>query len=219
MPRWFIPRPSWRRWRLPVVVAAVVTSLATQTQVSQAAIILNDVVVRVYDNTGLPESIRRAGLTHAAEIFARADVEIDWVRCPARCGRPPGAQQLILRLTRSPRTAVGLASSMIDPTLRAGRLATVFVDRVDSLARRAGIDQATVLSRAIAHEIGHLLLGSAEHTESGLMRGMWTTESLRHAEEWHFTPFQGTMLRARVATNIPIWNASAPRPTLGLPGT
>jgi hypothetical protein len=194
--------------------------VAGQAQTGRAALILDDVVVRVYDNSGLPETIRRAGLSHATAIFARADVEIEWVRCPARCGRPPGERQLILRLTRSPRTAVGVASSMIDPTLRAGRLATVFVDQVDSLARRAGVDQATVLSRAIAHEIGHLLLGSTEHTQTGLMRGVWTTESLRRAEEWHFTPFQGTMLRARIASSIPpAWNVSAPRPTPGLPGT
>jgi hypothetical protein len=197
-----------------------VAVIVTQAQTGRAALILNDVVVRVYDNTGLPETVRRAGLTHAAGIFARADVEIDWVRCPARCGRPPGERQLILRLTRSPRTAVGLASSMIDPTLRAGRLATVFVDQVDALARRAGVDQATILSRAIAHEIGHLLLGSTEHTQTGLMRGVWTTESLRRAEEWHFTPFQGTMLRARIAASIPpIWNVAVPQPTTGLPGT
>ena len=171
----------------------------------KAAIILNDVVVRVYDNTGLPNVLRRTSLTRAAEIFARAEVEIGWVHCPARCGRAPSPDQLILRMTRSPATAVGVGSSLIDPVLQAGRLATVYVDQVDAMARRSNTDRVAILSRAIAHEIGHLLLGTTEHTRSGLMRGIWTAEELRrnHGEDWQFSPFQRTLLRARARRRQP----------------
>ncbi len=95
-----------------------------------------------------------------------------WVHCPARCGRAPGPDQLILRMTRSPATAIGVGSSLMNPVLQAGRLATVYVDQVDAMARRSNTDREAILVGAIAHEIGHLLLGTAEHTQSGLMRGI-----------------------------------------------
>jgi hypothetical protein len=196
--------------------------MAGWAPVARAAIILDDVVVRVYDNTGLPDVIRRTSLTRAAEIFARAEVEIGWVHCPARCGRAPSPDQLILRMTRSPSTATGVGTSLIDPVLQAGRLATVYVDQVDAMARRSNTDRVAILSRAIAHEIGHLLLGTTEHTRTGLMRGIWTAEELRrnHGEDWQFSPFQRTILRARIAAGNPArWNAGVPKSPNGRAGS
>ena len=217
-----VPRRTWRAWRLPLVVVLIAAPLAGWGPVARAAIILNDVVVRVYDNTGLPNEIRRTSLTRAAEIFARAEVEIGWVHCPARCGRAPTPDQLILRMTRSPATAVGVSTSVMDPVLQAGRLATVYVDQVDAMARRSNTDRVAILSRAIAHEIGHLLLGTTEHTRSGLMRGIWTAEELRRnqVEDWQFSPFQRTILRARIAAGNPArWNAGVPKAPAGRAGS
>jgi hypothetical protein len=211
-----------RAWRLFLALALTAIPLAAWAPFARAAIILNDVVVRVYDNTGLPSDIRRTSLTRAAEIFARAEVEIGWVHCPARCGRAPGPDQLILRMTRSPAAAVGVGTSLIDPVQQAGRLATVYVDQVDAMARRANTDRVAILSRAIAHEIGHLLLGTTEHTRSGLMRGIWTAEELRrnHVEDWQFSPLQRTLLRARIAAGSPArWNAGVPKNPPGRAGS
>ena len=210
-----VPRGAWR---LPVALVLTLAPMVWWAPGAKAAIILNDVVVRVYDNTGLPNVLRRTSLTRAAEIFARAEVEIGWVHCPARCGRAPSPDQLILRITRSPATAVGLGASLIDPVLQEGRLATVYVDQVDAMARRSNTDRVAILSRAIAHEIGHLLLGTTEHTRTGLMRGIWTAEELRrdHGEDWQFSPYQRTLLRARIAAGHPTkWNAGAPKAAPG----
>ena len=216
-----VPPRTLRAWRPLLAVLLTLAPLAGWAPVAQAAIILTDVAVRVYDNTGLPNDIRRASLTRAAEIFARAEVEIGWVHCPARCGRAPSPDQLILRMTRSPATATGVSSSLIDPVLQTGRLATVYVDQVDAMARRSNTDRVAILSRAIAHEIGHLLLGTTEHTRSGLMRGIWTAEELRRnqVEDWQFSPFQRTVLRARIATGGPArWNAGVPKVPAGRAG-
>ena len=67
-------------------------------------------------------------------------------------------------------------------------LATVFVDRVESVARGAGIDERRVLGLAIAHEIGHVLLNSNTHASSGLMRADWSRNELRRNDStaWRF---------------------------------
>ena len=53
------------------------------------------------------------------------------------------------------------------------------VDRIDALARQAGVDPGMLLGRAVAHEIGHLILGTTKHAKSGLMRATWKTDELR----------------------------------------
>lgn len=219
-PRRLVHWSSRLRIQAALLAAAAHVLLAAPT--GHAAIILDDVVVRVYDNTGLPDSVRRASLALAADIFAKAEVEIGWVHCPSRCGRAPAPDQLILRMTRSPATAVGVGSSLIDPVLRAGRLATVYVDQVEGMARRSSTDRVAILSRAIAHEIGHLILGTTEHTRAGLMRRVWTMEELRqnHADDWQFTPVQRTLLRARIVTGQAFrWNAAVPKAVPGRSGS
>ena len=55
----------------------------------------------------------------------------------------------------------------------------IFSDRVDVLAREVNTAPDTILGHAMAHELGHVLLGSTEHTTGGLMQGCWTPGS------WH----------------------------------
>ena len=53
---------------------------------------------------------------------------------------------------------------------RTGVLATIFVDSVELIASLSEIDATLLLGRAIAHELGHLLLGTNAHSVRGLMR-------------------------------------------------
>ena len=77
-------------------------------------------------------------------------------------------------------------------------LATVYADRVASVARGAGIDSRRVLGLAIAHEIGHVLLNSNTHAVSGLMRADWSRNDLRRADPaaWYFLEPESADIRA-----------------------
>ncbi len=72
---------------------------------------------------------------------------------------------------------VALGESMLDREQRGGVLMTIDVFPVRAVAEQAFTAVPTLLGRAIAHEIGHLLLGSAEHPRSGLMRALGRTTS------------------------------------------
>jgi len=50
---------------------------------------------------------------------------------------------------------------MLDREQRAGVLMTIDVVPVRAVAQQASTATSTLLGRAVAHEIGHLLLGSA----------------------------------------------------------
>ena len=179
-----------------------------------AAIILDSITIRIYDSAGVTPSDRTAALKTAGAILSRADLDATWIVCtPARDGRPqpgcdtsPASHELVVRLTHSSPSSEensrAFGYSLIDATTATGTLSTVFVDRVDWLASTGKAARADVLGRAIAHEIGHQLLGSNEHSARGLMRETWTADELtrNRAEDWQFSSAQRVALHARWAS-------------------
>jgi hypothetical protein len=178
-----------------------------------AAVIVDNLLVRVYDNAGVPAADRRRAFARAGEILARVEVDAAWLECPARgfawsssrCATPPVAGELVLRLVRasteaSQRHPQALGYSVVDTETGVGTLATVFADRVELLAQRARFDRAAVLGRAMAHEIGHLILGTSRHSGSGLMREHWTFEELRRNRpgDWLFTTAERESVHAAI---------------------
>src|SRR5688572_25603174 len=105
---------------------------------------------------------------------------------------------------RSPVSHLPLGDAFVDLGTRSGVLATVYLDRVSVLAGPAGLDIATLLGHAIAHEIGHLLLGTNAHSTTGLMRAVWSREEVRRrrAADWTFTERDATAIRARLESAL-----------------
>jgi hypothetical protein len=68
------------------------------------------------------------------------------------------------------------------------------------LAAALRVDEGTLLGRAMTHEIGHLLLGTLDHSEGGLMRRHWS-ERGRDAD-WLFSAIQAEEIRTAVLTRI-----------------
>ena len=195
--------------------AAVIVAVAlmTGTRTPAKAVIDDSILVRIYDNAGVAISELAAALRTTHEILRRADLGVDWVQCrarsdgpvPAVCEQPLSSGDVVVRLIEGSDKESGerraLGYSLFDADGVSG-FATVYVDRVDWLAKRAQYPRAPVLGRAIAHEIGHLMLRSNDHTESGLMREVWTAEQVvrNRREDWTFSADQGGDLRnARLA--------------------
>jgi len=164
--------------------------------------------VRVYDNANVPKGALRAALDMAAQTLRPADLEVTWVSCSAssggRCTEPLGRGELMVRLVRSVKGAPAagdesLGTALVDPATGTGVLATVYVDRVERLAQGADGDLGALLGRAMAHEIGHLLMGKSVHALHGLMRPRWTrAEITRNAiADWGFDAPDLRAIRAR----------------------
>jgi hypothetical protein len=169
--------------------------------------------VRVYDMTMVPAADQTAALRAAAGVLVVAGINTAWVICGSSaaaeaggaaegCERPLGASEVSVRLTRLPATPnahgmLQLGYSLVNTQAGEGKLATVFVDRVEWLARPAGADSPTILGFAMAHEIGHLLLGTNAHAASGLMRALWSRHELQHARnsDWLFLPAEASRMR------------------------
>jgi hypothetical protein len=108
----------------------------------------------------------------------------------------------IVRL-RAPggREGVPLGDALVDTRSGAAVLATVYEDRVARLAAETGADPAVLLGRAIAHELGHLLLASNRHARNGLMRPRWSVDEIRRNQgrDWAFAPADAALIRERLA--------------------
>jgi hypothetical protein len=77
----------------------------------------------------------------------------------------------------------------------------VFFDPIQQLrALNKGPSLAAILGDVIAHELGHLLLGSNTHSREGIMQPHWQAEQLgRIAKgQMHFTPEQASKMRTKL---------------------
>jgi hypothetical protein len=171
-------------------------------------------VVRVYD-LALGSAARSALVTTtAASILDDAGVELEWLSCgshpPANspCRMPRASGDLVVRIMPEGNVAAAdgqfaMGYAVVDAQLGVATMATVFAGRVERLGHQSRSDVDVLLGRAVAHEVGHLLLRSAAHSRFGLMREVWTDAELyrNRPEDWVFTSADRAGLRA--ATGVP----------------
>jgi hypothetical protein len=170
------------------------------------------VVVRTYDYSNATSETVAAARSEAGQIFKAAHIAVRWTDCrvPGKADGAPCTEPLVqgrdlmLRLVdRTPanlaeaRRVMALGESMVDREERGGVLMTVDLFRVRAIAERAATGVSILLGRAIAHEIGHLLLGSADHARLGLMRALWSHDELRGAKpaNWGFSAREAAQMR------------------------
>lgn len=205
-----------------MAATAVMLGLGFLGTSGQAAVILDSLTVRIYDNAGVLAGDRARAIKRANEILSRADLTVEWRDCPAggmrtrgNCTAPHAPGELAVRLVRSPKSDPNpraLGSALIDSATGSGTLATVYVDRVSAMAGQVKTDIWGIVGRVMAHEIGHLLLGSNSHSDSGLMREIWTLRDLirNRPEDWIFSRAQRDELR-----NQRLTQKSVPAPPAG----
>jgi len=170
--------------------------------------------VRIYRSSVRPADLAAAERL-ASAIYQAAGVNLSWVHCalmlvtrpvaPAGCDRPLAAGEMILHIVPAPESehtgaSQTLGFSLIDAATGRATVATVYSDRVARLARDAGIPNPDLLARAMAHELGHLLLRTTSHPGSGLMRGFWSSGQLHLnvPQDWGFSVSESRLLRRAV---------------------
>jgi hypothetical protein len=167
---------------------------------AQAQPVPYGVTVRVYNTAGAPRGEVAAAQRVADRIFEGAGIRVRWRECrtvrgpsasaPDGCEDVVQARELIARLVTGGADATGTSFgyALIDANAQSGTLATIFTDRIGAAAARLRVPRGTLIGRTLAHELGHLLLGSNSHGLRGLMRAWWAETDLRRDVErdWRF---------------------------------
>src|SRR5688572_10455532 len=188
-----------------IVGAAAVSLHAAETSI----------VVRTYTEAASAGDLRAARRT-ASAILERAGIQVVWLECArpdgatdaGACTQAPRWNELMVRIVSAGsvngRLGVDtLGFALVDVDAGSGLLATVYADRVRVAAQSAGVDEAELLGRAMAHEVGHLLLGANGHATQGLMRASWSSVDLRgHRVQWFFNGKEGEAMRSGIASRF-----------------
>jgi hypothetical protein len=172
-----------------------------------------EVRISVHDYADVSTPLLIAAEDQAREIFRHAGLETVWLNCSPKLEKhePEScyfADATHLTLKISPRAMNAQIRDRVDvlgtsyPNEKgAGYFAYVFYDRVRELAQRRTLGH-TLLADVMAHEIGHLLLGSNSHSLSGIMCARWDAEQLRNVAEgsMSFAASESRLMRERVFT-------------------
>jgi hypothetical protein len=191
------------------VLLGALTSCALLASLSRSFAGNPQITVSVYDDVRVPSDTLARAEEQATKIFLRAGLDVNWLDCsPTNSARCAAAFEidnpfhLILRITPNVASstsdaAFGVAYLATDGT---GRYGDVFWKRAQDLQANSKVDLALILASVMAHEVGHLLLGSNAHAISGIMQAHWQPSELRHISMGSllFLPEQGKRMRARV---------------------
>jgi hypothetical protein len=176
----------------------------------------SQILVRVHDTARIGAEARDRALKAAGEILAAAGIPVRWHICdriglelPASCLQPLRLGERVIQLVRSqvlePSPGwIPLGEAFIDRTTRTGVLAKIYADRVQAMARKVRFSPDVLFGRAIAHELGHLLLGNPQHSKQGLMRSEWSQREIMRdwPPDWRFSAEETANLRASLAVAV-----------------
>src|SRR6516162_9944417 len=171
------------------------------------------ITLRVYNYAHIPPSLLSRAEEEATTIFRQAGVEAAWVDCPLSgaeldsfpaCQQPMGSADFALRILsavmtqKAPARGEALGFALPCSEGLAVCYAEVFYQRISDWASGAEISAYQLLGHAMAHEVGHLLLGPNSHSRDGIMRPQWNPDDLRviARASLRFTPEQTERLRA-----------------------
>jgi hypothetical protein len=149
--------------------------------------------ITMYDRAKVLDRVSETVVLSLRRIFRQSGIEIEWV---AGIPGAPEASLMIyqplhpgheLELACHARRDIALdilpaavpgvkkqVLGMAQPMSRTGLNVRIYDEHIREAAVREGRTYATVLSHAIAHEIGHVLLRSNTHAGRGLMSDVWT---------------------------------------------
>jgi hypothetical protein len=167
--------------------------------------------VRVHNYAQASSEVLIRAEAAAAEILGNAGIEITWSNCdparadhdePAGCNKVLGPTSLAVRIL--PQFGIIPGTSRRTMGVAAGYLASVSIRRVKEEAIEFGVQPCEVLGPAIAHEIGHLLLGQQGHSPSGIMRARWRREDYERAPQgaFKFTAGQAQSICTEVRSRV-----------------
>jgi hypothetical protein len=173
------------------------------------------IAIHLYNYSGVSAEVLARAEQETARIYQHLGVEMEWRHClrtaeeletKTICDLPTTSTKFTLRLLSKEMAQrfpvhddiFGFALLSINGGL--GVVANVFADRAREIATGEET-RAVILGHLIAHELGHLLLGEAEHPAgAGIMHTPWQTKELDQIKRgvMYFLPGQTERIRAQV---------------------
>jgi hypothetical protein len=154
------------------------------------------VQIRIFNLARVPRRDLSRAEGEVTRIFADAEIEVHWAEgaldddaslttdqsanntSPEGCKVARHARELRLQLLlhAPPGVTTGTLGYSL-PCAAFGIDSTVFIDHCEGVTYQTLASFSKVLAYSMAHELGHVLLRSNEHSPTGLMRARWDRAS------------------------------------------
>ena len=179
--------------------------------------------VSVYNDAGVaPETVKDAEVV-ASRIFEASRIHVEWLNCfvlesggpGAHCDRDVSRGHLQVRIGRH---SVNLRDSILGISYLSddgeGSQADIFYEQIQALSPETSAKPDVMLGHVMAHEIGHLLLGTNSHSLSGIMIARWHKQEIARASNgmMHFDESQAECMAERLSDAIARMNCPVDLP-------
>ena len=140
-------------------------------------------VLQLHNSAGAPAAIVDGAQRELTRVYAGIGVPLEWVGA-----NPAGAAAPWLHVILVDREGGALRrtrDTVLGATIWTGQgtpAVYVFYRRVEAEARRHAVSLALLLSCALAHELGHVLMPDRGHSLEGLMRACWRRDDFQDAD-------------------------------------
>ena len=160
--------------------------------------------IRIFDLARISRRDLARAEDEVTSIFAEAGMDVNWATgsledraslvtdfsannsTSTGCKAASHARELRLQLlAHAPQGVDARILGFSLPCAAFGIDSTIFIDNCEGVTYQTPVSFTKVLAYAIAHELGHVLLRSAEHTQTGLMRARWDKA------DWVFAAVRG----------------------------
>jgi hypothetical protein len=169
------------------------------------------VTISVHNDAGILPGILLSAESEASQVFRQSGIEVRWLNCPLPAEGPEAPAQcevadfpahLQLRIAKGSRNlngfTLGISYLSADGS---GCYADLFYKRAEEMHESSHVSLASILGHGVAHEIGHLLLGTNSHSETGIMRARWQSGELASVSKGalFFSSIQSQEMRNKLA--------------------
>jgi|SRR5208282_5426134 len=170
------------------------------------------VTISMFNDAAVPPAVVDRAEEIASRIFAQSGIVLHWLPCgreeesleeQSACSQPLFPEHLHVHIVNGPSylkdSVYGISYLSAEES---GTQADVFYSKIARFHGAGLSDAGILLGHAIAHELGHLLLGSNSHSMTGIMRGNWCTEDLTHMAQGSlfFSEGQSRKMKAKLST-------------------
>jgi len=207
-----------RRWLSLVFVLALLGSVLRAQEISDQGL---RVTISMHNDAGVSAATLRGAELEASRVFRQSGIEVRWLNCPLppqgpenpqssesprnpdECAASDFPRHLQLRIAKRSlnlnKFAMGISYLSADGV---GCYADLFYQRVAEMHETSQVNMSSILGHGIAHEIGHLLLGTNSHSAIGIMRVRWERAELTSVSKGtlFFSAFQSRQMRTKLAS-------------------
>jgi len=167
--------------------------------IKTVALLLLKITVVVYNSQAIAERDLASAETIAGRILRQAGVEVQW-RPASSADAWTGPGEIPLHLVTAHPANLSRDSNGFAVLMPEGSYAGISVPDVRRTAASLEVDEPSVLGAVLAHEIGHVLLGTREHSAFGVMAPRFGAREILGARrgELLFLRSEGRRIRAAV---------------------